>query len=209
MKRLLIISLAFVSAGATMAQISISSSAETINGHECVDLGLSVKWATRNVGAASPEDYGNYYQWGATSTPTEGNYSEGNCETYGKNISDIGGTSRDVARAKWGGSWRMPTKNECEELVNNCTWTWTTFRGMQGYRVTSNRNGNSIFLPAAGSRCDTSLALAGTYGRYWCATPSVDEYSDTAFYLDFADFYQRVAAYYVRSTGFPIRPVTK
>ena len=78
--------------------------------------------------------------------------------------------SDDAARANWGGSWRMPTRAEQEELQNNCTWTWTTQNGVNGYKVTSKSNGNSIFLPAAGYRRDSSLNGAGGYGDYWSSS---------------------------------------
>lgn len=113
-----------------------------INDHEWVDLGLSVKWATCNVGANSPEDDGNYYAWGETSTKSS--YTDDNSVTYGKNFGDIGGDSQyDAATANWGGDWRLPTKSELEELVNKCTWTCTRTKGC---KVTG-PNGNSIFLP--------------------------------------------------------------
>ena len=140
-----------------------------INGHEYVDLGLSVKWATCNVGANKPEDYGNYYAWGETKTKSD--YSSSNCVTLGKSFSDIGGKSQyDAARANWGGTWRLPTKAELEELKNKCTWTWTTQNGVKGYKVTG-PNGNSIFLPAAGDRRRSSLYFAGVHGTYWSSTP--------------------------------------
>ena len=140
--------------------LSPSSSAKsgTINGHEWVDLGLSVKWATCNVGASKPSDYGNYYAWGETKTkPT---YTEENSKTYGKSSYnyDIGGKSSvDAARANWGGTWRLPTMAECQELVDKCTWTPTTQGGSNGCRV-SGPNGNSIFLPAAGFYRENKLS---------------------------------------------------
>ena len=148
-----------------------------INGHEWVDLGLSVKWATCNVGASSPTGYGNYYAWGETSTKSE--YSE---KTYAycnkkkgeyvyMNIGpNISGTQYDAARVNWGGTWRMPTWDEIKELKEKCSWVWTTVNGVNGYKVTG-PNGNSIFLPAAGTRFDTSLDNAGSSAFYCSATP--------------------------------------
>ena len=99
-------------------------------GHEWVDLGLSVKWATCNVGATNPEEYGDYFAWGETRTKSE--YTDSNCTSYGKSWGDIGGdSSRDAATASWGGSWRMPTPAEFQELKDNCDWTWTTQNGNQ------------------------------------------------------------------------------
>ena len=120
----------------------------SINGHEYVDLGLSVKWATCNVGANKPHEYGNYYVSDKTSTMSD--IPKKNSRTYGENIFDINyDRDYDVATANWGGSWRIPTKREMKELENNCSWTWTSQRGVNGYRVTG-PNGNSIFLPTAG-----------------------------------------------------------
>ena len=97
---------------------------QKINGHEYVDLGLSVKWATCNVGASKPEDYGNDYAWGETSTKSS--YTSDSSKTYGKQMNDIKGNSQyDAARANWGGTWRLPTGAELEELKNKCTWRWT------------------------------------------------------------------------------------
>ena len=177
----------------------------TVNGYEWVDLGLSVKWATCNVGANKPEAYGNYYAWGETSTKSD--YSSSNSVTYGKSFSDIKGDSRyDAARANWGGSWRLPTKKEYEELKNKCTWKWTTQNGVNGYRVTG-PNGNSIFLPAAGCRYGSSLNYAGSYGDYWSSTPS-ESNSGGACYLSFDSGGHGVNWDY-RYSGRSVRPVTE
>ena len=117
-----------------------------LNGHEYVNLGLSVMWATCNIGADSPEEYGDYYVRGETKTKEE--YTKENCETYNKNIGDIAGMDRDVAHVKWGLPWRMPTKAEFNELKHNCDWEWTRLNGVEGRKVTSRKNGNWIFLPA-------------------------------------------------------------
>lgn len=147
-------------------------------GHGYVDLGLSVKWATCNVGASKPEDYGNYYAWGETTTKSS--YTESNSKTYGKKMGDIAGNSSyDAATANWGGDWRMPTEKEMRELIDKCTWTWTTQNGVKGYKVTSKTNGNSIFLPAAGLRDGSSLHYAGRFGYYWSSTPS--DYYDVVY----------------------------
>jgi hypothetical protein len=140
-------------------------------GHEYVDLGLSVKWATCNVGANSSEGYGDYYAWGETSDKSS--YTRDNCTTSEKSIDDIKGTSHDVAHIKWGGNWRMPTKAEFDELsdANNCTWTWTTQNGKNGFKVTSKKNGNSIFLPAAGKYWEEKLDSEGSACSYWSSTP--------------------------------------
>ena len=176
-----------------------------INGHEYVDLGLSVKWATCNVGASSPEDYGDYFAWGETKTKST--YYNDNSVTYRKKFSDIGGQSQyDAARANWGGTWRLPTKAELEELENRCTWKWTTQNGVKGYKVTG-PNGNSIFLPAAGYRFGSSLSSAGEYGYYWSSTPSERD-SNRAYGLFFNSSNQYV--YWVsRYDGQSVRPVAE
>jgi hypothetical protein len=158
---------------------------------EAVDLGLSVKWASCNVGAESPEGYGDYFAWGETSPKSS--YSSSNSVTYGLSISTLESrgiigsdgnltAAYDAATANWGGNWRMPTLDEMQELINNCTWEWTSVNGVNG-RLVTGPNGNSIFLPAAGFRDDTSLIHAGSNGLYWSATP--DSISMYAYYLYF------------------------
>ncbi len=162
------------------------------NGYEYVDLGLSVKWATCNVGAKSPEEYGDYFAWGEvkpkeTYSWSTYNWCNGSSSTLTKYNTDSNrGTvdgeivlesADDVAAVNWGGAWRMPTKEEQDELCENCTWEWTTQNGVNGYRVTSNKEGytdKSIFLPAAGSRYDSSLYGAGGYGYYWSSSLNTD-----------------------------------
>ena len=143
---------------------------------ECVDLGLSVKWATCNVGTSTPGDYGNYYAWGETATKSS--YTEENSTTYGKQMSSIAGNpTYDVARKDWGDGWRIPTLAEFQELIDNCIWVWTNQGGINGCKVTSKKNGKSIFLPAAGI-CYDSVRNEDCYGDYWCATPFSVEYAD-------------------------------
>ena len=143
----------------------------TINGHEWVDLGLptGVKWATCNIGADKPENYGNYYAWGEINPNSY--YTSSNCATYGKHMGDISGDVQfDAARANWKGSWRLPTQGELEELKNNCKWNWTTQNGIWGYEV-KGHNGNSIFLPCTGYRAGLLLHEVGEFGYYWSSTP--------------------------------------
>ena len=174
------------------------------NGHEFVDLGLSVKWATCNI-AITSEKHGDYFAWGETSPRiTSGweNYkwcngtatsmtkychrsSDGTVDN--KTVLEL---SDDVARVNWGGNWRMPTKAEFEELKdeNNCTWEWTTQNEREGYKVTSKINGNSIFFPAAGYRFYGELRRYGKVGEYWSSSLST-KYSgytsSSAYYLEF------------------------
>ena len=168
------------------------------NGHKYVDLGLpsGLKWATCNVGANKPEEYGDYFAWGEIKPKQE--YEEGTYEHIKRgflgikkyvSLGDISGKPQyDAARFNWGGSWRLPTKKELEELEENCTWTWTTQGGNKGYKVTG-PNGNSIFLPAAGCRIGSLLAFEGSSGRYWSSTPDGDYH---AYYLGFYDGYESV-----------------
>ena len=154
-----------------------------INGHEYVDLGLSVLWATCNVGAEKPEDYGDYYAWGETETKAL--YYPGNSETSGFKIQDIGNTFRDVAHVKWGGRWRMPTKDEFDELIDNCEWEGTTRKtsggfDVMGYKVTG-KNGNSIFLPEAGYKYRTQVKQYNERGSYWSSTPNGDSTTEARY----------------------------
>lgn len=149
----------------------------TINGHEYVDLGLpsGLLWATCNVGANAPEEYGGYYAWG--DIKTKSNYTSSNYSTYNVQITDISGNAQyDAATANWGGSWRMPTKDEMNELRSNCTWTWTTQNEVNGYNV-EGPNGNSIFLPAAGYYSYQSFKDAGTRGFYWSSSDYINDFS--------------------------------
>ena len=190
---------------------------ETLN-YEYVDLGLpsGLKWATCNVGASSPDDYGDYFAWGETETKSE--YTIGNSLTYGLGISElqsqgyIDGSgnltpSHDAATANWGGRWRMPTRAEYWELLNNCTWTWTTQNGVNGYKVTSKTNGNYIFLPAAGWRNGSSHDSAGKSGWYWGSTPDGSN-ANASSGLDFTSLFQGVNSYF-RDGGQSVRPVSE
>ena len=160
-----------------------------------MNLGLSVKWATCNVGASSPSDYGRYYAWGETSPKSEYDWStlkyctdtsghhfskyvpSGKSEYWSGDGAPDNRTklvlSDDAARANWGGTWRMPTDSEWTELHTKCNWKWTSHGGKNGYRVTG-PNGNSIFLPAAGSRNGASLYDAGSRGFYWSSSLDTD-----------------------------------
>ena len=186
----------------TQANISTTN---TINGHEWVDLGLSVKWATCNVGATLPSDYGDYFAWGEISTKSS--YTVNNSKTYNKPMGDIAGNSQyDAARANWGSTWRMPTKKEFQELKDQCIWTWTSQGGHSGYRVTSKTNGNSIFLPAAGWRSGKSLYYVGSNGLYWSAGPYSNTYGCS---LYFFSSYVNPQSNYYRAYGFSVRPVSE
>ncbi|MBQ2907871.1 MAG: DUF1566 domain-containing protein [Bacteroidales bacterium] len=180
-----------------------------IAGHYYVDLGLpsGVKWATCNVGASSPEDYGDYFAWGETSPKAE--YSWENSVTNGEQMSDISGDAQyDAATANWGGSWRMPTKEQMEELVEHCEWEWTQVNGVNGAKVIG-PNGSCIFLPAAGFRDRSSLFHDGYDGFYWSSTP-YDYYYDLnyAYNLYFITGDEDVNLSY-RYYGLTVRPITE
>ena len=150
-------------------------------------------WATTNIGADKPEDYGLYFWWGDTTghrPSSDGtfsfNFSAGNSTiyTYGKSVSELQSTGwatsdgvlapeHDAAHVKWGGTWRMPTLQEFSDLNNNCDWTWATMNGVNGYVVRGRGAyaSNSIFLPAAGYGYRTSLSSAGSFGNYWSSVP--------------------------------------
>lgn len=177
----------------------------TINGHEYVDLGLSVKWATSNVGADNPWDYGDYFAWGETEQKKE--YTAETSLTYDVEMPDISGNPEyDVARLKWGGTWRMPDGAEMNELMDECTWEWTAEHGINGTKVTG-PNGNSIFLPAAGFRNFTSFYFLGERGSYWSSAPAEDgpEYARSLDFDDNAVLYWFTSERFYGST---VRPVT-
>ena len=196
-----------------------------INAHEAIDLGLpsGIKWATCNVGANSPEEYGGYYAWGETEEKSNYNYDwstykwcNGSENTMTKYCTDSDdGTvdnktvldpEDDVAHVKWGGSWRMPTKKEQDELHYKCTWTWTAQNGVKGYRVTG-PNGNSIFLPAAGYRNGIAVCDRGYCGFCWSSSLYSND-SDSAYYLYFYDRNYGWSNGY-RYYGLSVRPVSK
>ncbi len=184
------------------------------NGHEYVDLGLpsGLLWATCNVGATNPEDFGDYFAWGETVTKSE--YTRSNSTTCGKTMADISGNAEyDVARANWGGTWRIPTKTEIEELINNCTWEWITLYWSsnneikaRGYIVTG-PNGNNIFLPAAGYRDGSSLGNKDSFGGYWSSSSLGGSSADGAYSL-FFDSGNYYSINYYRYFGLSVRPVT-
>ena len=155
-------------------------------------------WATMNIGAEKPEDYGYYFWWGDTvgykrendkwvaSDGSNSNFSftSDNMPTYDKSVATLQSEGwitsdsvlapeHDAAKKHWGGDWRMPTKQEFDDLISKCDWTWTTVNGVRGYLVRGRGEyaSNSIFLPCAGRGYGTSLNIAGTYGVYWSSVP--------------------------------------
>lgn len=152
--------------------------------HESVDLGLSVKWATCNLGADNPWDYGDYYIWGETTPGFRSGYS-----TMTSSI--CGNSSYDAATAEWGDGWRMPSAEECNELLNYCTWIWSSMNGVSGFEVRG-PNGNSIFLPAAGYIMGGQMQYLSTNGNYWSGTP---KNSKDAYYISFHSSYHERRVY--------------
>ena len=178
---------------------------QKINGHEYVDLGLSVKWATCNVGAEKPSDYGDYYAWGEIETKDD--YSPETSSTTGKEISDFSGNPEyDVAAAKWGGTWRMPTADEFTELINNCTMESAEQDGVLGVKVTG-PNGNSIFLPLGGSWVRFLEPTPDFAGYYWSSSPYGDNL-ERATYLFVQDFGSSITFFNNRHIGLNVRPVS-
>lgn len=195
-----------------------SKASGSIQGHEYVDLGLSVKWATCNIGANSPEEYGLFFAWGETTGYTaetheftRDNYMWYNDATYNTSIfnNNILSSSYDAAYVNWGTSWRMPTRNEFEQLLNKCTWTNTMQNGVSGFLV-KGPNGNSIFLPEGGRHKQT-LEYEGTCGDYWTSTYYLaNKTGDRAYHVfSFSSSTNRDSGVTYRYYGLNIRPVTK
>ena len=192
-------------------------------GYGYVDLGLpsGLLWAYTNIGANNPEDNGNYYAWGETATKetydwTTYQYCDGSETTltkycYYESYGLDGYTDSltmleaidDAASVNWGGNWLMPTQEEMQELMDNCDTTWTMMNDINGMLFTSRSNGNSIFLPAAGSRNGSDDA--GSFGFYWSSSLHTDG-TDYARYLNFGSDYYYMD-YGSRYLGFTVRPV--
>ena len=215
------------------------------NGHVYVDMGLSVKWATCNVGAAKPQETGDYFAWGEAepyyvagdALAIDAVWKAGKAAGYqwasykwsneeGTLFTKYVGDSQygtidnkkvlepsdDAARAAWGGHWRMPTREEWQELRDNCTWTWAKEGGVAGYRVTSKTTGGSIFLPAVGHRFSTQVYDSripdyADYGKYWTASLC----SGPSWYGDCWDITPTNSSFgnAWRYLGLPVRPVVE
>ena len=199
------------------------------NRHEYVDLGLpsGTLWATMNVGAKKPEDFGDYFAWGETTGYNGGKttfnwstykYCNGSKTTITKYCasSEYGTVDNkklleyadDAATVNWGEAWQMPTLDQYKELINSSytTTEWTTLNGVSGMKITSKSNLKSIFLPAAGYRYETSLNSAGSYGHYWSRS------LDTNYSCDGYVLYIYSSYPYVRNDGYryygqSVRPV--
>ncbi len=158
-----------------MALLPNMASAQCPDGNHphMIDLGLpsGTKWACCNVGATTPEGYGNYYAWGETQPKDEYSYAMYPYSSWDDvvNGSDIAGTSFDAATVNWGTLWRMPSKEQIRELLYNCSDVWMTQNGVNGRKLTGS-NGGTLFLPAAGFCSDSGLYSAGSVGSYWSSS---------------------------------------
>ncbi len=190
----------------------------------CVDLGLSVKWAVCNLGASTPEGYGDYYSWGETSPKPD--YMDYDDDTYkykrietgtmyatyydkynnNEDKKEVLEPEDDAATVTLGGNWRMPTSSEIDELLTKCKRVWTTQNNVKGYKLTA-PNGKSIFLPAAGIKSSAGkVSSSGNYGYYWSSTRSSSD-SDDGVSIEFSDSHSIVRDTYARPRGLSIRPV--
>lgn len=188
-------------------------------GRSWVDLGLPSgnKWATCNIGANSAGEWGKFYAWGDTVTKQE--YSATTCNAFGKTVEQLnssGITNKgnilnakyDAANSNWGGYWKMPTREDFKELVDECTWTWTTVGSVSGYEIKSKKEGNtnSIFLPAAGSKDLYDILKQGVQGWYWASTAvSTQNYLSWSLTFDLDEGIQITPL--SRRSGFTIRAI--
>ncbi len=203
--------LEYPSSNVDYVDFTAKASAPSISAGEAVDLGLSVYWASCNLGASKPEEDGGYYAWGETNnkeTYTEANYSYYDSSTtqftfIGENISN---TEYDAAKVNLGNNWRMPTKDEYQELVEKCTWEWTQINNVNGYKVIGS-NGNSIFLPASGFRSSVIVSYNSQL-LYWSSNMPKD-LLDKAYPLEARSSYRPTytGSAECRYWGGTIRPV--
>ena len=195
------------------------------DGHGYVDLGLpsGTLWATMNIGANSPEEYGDYFAWGETSPKDVfkwDNYQWSNGTRFNKLIKYCTNSSYgyngfvddktelepedDAATANWGSQWCMPSAEQLDEIISQCNWQWTTMNGVNGYRVS--KNGKSIFFPAAGYYFGDTLYSTGNISYYWSRMVNASK-SYQAYYLWFHSQGNLERNYGDRDTGFSVRAV--
>lgn len=168
--------LKFLLGGVFLFLTGIPSYSQTAN--DVVDLGLSVNWASQNIGANSPTDFGTYLAWGEMEAKNKywfDTYQYTDAEECEQCLIDLGesicGTEYDMARQLWKGKWRLPTNTEIMELINDCSWEWTSIDEINGFRITG-PNGNSIFLPAGGYISNDRNEELGVQCSYWGGTKS-------------------------------------
>ncbi|MBQ3097439.1 MAG: hypothetical protein IJC66_04710, partial [Kiritimatiellae bacterium] len=224
---------AVASVGVSAFSSSDSGYIKSISGHGKVQLWENGPyWATTNIGAEKPEDYGYYFWWGDTvgykwendrwiasdGSTTNFSFTSSNTPTYGKDIATLQtngwitaegvlAPEHDAAHIHWGGDWRMPTKQEMDDLDNNCDWTWTAQNGVAGYVVRGRGDyaSNSIFLPCTGYVDGTSLDYAVSSGNYWSSVPSSD-YNDS-WHLHLHSGGHDTSCYRPRLRGLSVRPL--
>ena len=205
--------------------ILFSDGEDSTSSHEYVDLGLSVKWATCNVGANVPYEYGDYYAWGETETKNNYdwstyrycmgrdstmtkycNFSYGGYNGFMDNKTNLD-LDDDVAHVKWGGNWRMPTSIEQEELRDQCTWSWTCLNGINGYTVTSKKKGYEdrwIFVPSGGIYVGDKIENMGSMGFIWSSSLTSRPWSSYVLFMGMSDI---KASRHFRYYGHNVRPV--
>lgn len=181
-----------------------------IDGHEYVDLGLpsGTLWATMNVGATKPEGYGSYFAWGKTrakSNFTRSSYFDSSFQKYRRYVREILELEDDAAYSRWGNHWRIPTRQQWEELKSKCNWSWASLNGINGYKVWDKTWKKYIFLPAAGFYEESTLRRKDEVGCYWTSNLKNDD-NLKAYYMGFG--YDHVEIFYhYRWDGHSIRAV--
>lgn len=205
-------SMSFVNPDEDIYRPPIGEDEDTPTFGKAIDLGLpsGTKWASCNVGATSPEEYGGYYAWGEVSEKAVYNgvtyqYSSSSSIDFLFLGFDIHNTQYDVAHVNWGYHWRMPMIQQCQELVNNCTYKFITFHGVKGGLFKSKANGKSIFLPAAGIRWDGNLH--NQYSGYYWSSQAIGNGKDYVGILFFNSVRVRWDSHDIRSSGLSVRPV--
>lgn len=236
------IELFYDGAAKVILTVSQAGAVNELNGHEFVDLGLSVKWATCNLGATEKGDAGNYYMWGDIVNRKSEGYSADNYpylvktlvpatdedgnpmldEETGEpimtevwNYTDIGANisgneQYDVARKEWGATWRIPTQEEVQELIANCTFVWTNYKSATGFEITSKINGMKIYMPAVGYYMgNATCSYFGSNGSYWTASAFTGEKTGNAYYILMTSGRGFRIDYTAYHSSHPIRPVTE
>ena len=197
---------------------------QIIEKQQIVDLGLSSKWSTCNLGASSPEEYGDYYAWGELEPKSS--YDINNYKWFSKNLSNrygmVGDSARldkniytqlvvedDVTHLMLGSTWRMPSIEDIRELYEKCDWIWTKMNGINGCKITSMVKGyedSSMFLPAAGCICKSIKMNFGSMGYYWSSAIYKDNSKNAIITtFDCRRRYKHIP--HPRYYGLPIRPV--
>ena len=201
--------------------LKMNLTTETMNGHDYVDMGYGMKWATMNIGASSPEEGGDFFAWGETapkSTYSSSTYFDQSYQTYRwQSGPTLGRPIRlkredDAAHVLWGDDWRMPNYEECQMLSDKTKFTWAWDDAKKGYKVTSKQTGNSIFLPAAGRKEASTTNLAGVLGGFWASSSRAYGegqvvYASALNYSSVNTADPAALQTVMRTYGYPIRPI--